>query len=115
MVREDRQFIPYIQLHEYEAPLLVDPGKLDCEYLKHDEQIKKPSQMVKKFQTPGLIDEGEDTAPSKRMIQEIKEYQFNKARVGSLVAEKIGLAAMRAQCPHFHGWVSRLEALGQGC
>lgn len=29
------RFIPHLQLHEYEALLLVDPGKFDWEFLEH--------------------------------------------------------------------------------
>lgn len=29
------RFVPYIQLHEFEALILVDPAKFDCEFIKH--------------------------------------------------------------------------------
>ncbi len=35
------------------------------------------------------------------------------AWVGTLL-KKIGIAAVRAACPHFDGWLRRLEALGKG-
>ncbi len=109
----DHQFIPYIQLHEYEALLFADPQQLDWEYVEHDEQIAKLKTVASTVASPELIDEGEETAPSKRIIREIGEYQFNKARVGPVVAEKIGLAKLRAKCPHFSEWVGRLETVGE--
>lgn len=108
----DHQFIPYIQLHEYEALLFADPQQLDWEYIEHDEQIANLKKVAATVASPELIDEGDETAPSKRIIREIGEYQFNKARVGPVVAEKIGLPALRAKCPHFGEWVGRLETVG---
>jgi hypothetical protein len=108
----DYQFEPYIQLHEYEALVLADPQKLDVEYLEHAEAIANLVHLCGGYDSPELINEGEDTAPSKRIINEIAEYAFNKPRVGVLVAERIGLAALRAKCPHFNDWIGRLERLG---
>lgn len=104
----DPRFIPYIQLHEFEALILADPQKLDCEYLEHDEPIHNLVSMVAD-QNPELINDNLETAPSKRILKEIPEY--NKATSGPIVAEKIGLSALRAKCKHFHEWVSHLEQL----
>ncbi len=35
--------------------------------------------------------------------------QATKPRLGALAAREIGLETMRAECPHFDCWVSRLE------
>ncbi|MDR3361372.1 MAG: DUF4276 family protein [Desulfovibrio sp.] len=104
----DRRFIPYIQLHEFEALILADPRHLDWEYLEYDRQIQKITAMVG-AQNPELINDGPDTAPSKRILQEIPEY--DKATAGPAVAEKIGLSTLRAKCYHFNEWLSRLESL----
>jgi hypothetical protein len=34
-----------------------------------------------------------------------------KVSVGPLVAEKIGLAALREKCRHFSDWLTKLERL----
>lgn len=109
----DRRFIPHIQLHEFEALLLADPQKLDWEYLEHDEPIARLVKMVSGFSSPELIDDGEGTAPSKRIISEIPEYAGMKVSVGPLVAEKIGLPCLRARCKHFDEWLTKLAALAQ--
>lgn len=36
---------------------------------------------------------------------------YDKVLHGSLIAKRIGLAAIRAKCPRFDAWVRRLEAL----
>ncbi len=105
-----RRFIPYIQLHEFEALILADVGKLDWEYLDHDAPIRRLVQMVGN-RNPELINDTPDGAPSKRILHELPEY--DKANSGVLVAEKIGLETMRANCSHFHSWLELLEGLAK--
>jgi hypothetical protein len=108
------RFIPYIQLYEFEALLLADPQKLEWEYLERDAAIRKLVEMVSGFKSPELIDDGNETAPSKRIIREIPEYEGMKASAGPLVTEKIGLTTLRAKCEHFNEWLVKLETFGQG-
>jgi hypothetical protein len=104
----DRRFVPYIQLYEFEALILADPQQLDWEYLEHDVAIQNLISMVG-VQNPELINDGRETAPSKRILKEIPEY--DKATASVSVAGKIGLPVLRNKCKHFHEWVSRLENL----
>ena len=104
----NRRFISYIQLHEFEALILTDPGKLALEYLEHDTPINNLIAMVS-GQNPELINDGETTAPSKRILKEIPEY--NKVTAGVAVAGEIGIKMLRQQCKHFDDWVTQLEQL----
>jgi hypothetical protein len=108
----DRRLIPYIQLHEFEALLLTDPAKLDWEYLEHPEQIAQLVELASRYESPELIDDGPDTAPSKRIIAEIPEFAFQKASVGPRIARRIGIVRLRERCPHFSQWVEKLESPG---
>ena len=108
---QDRRLVPHIQLHEYETLLLADPKRLDWAYFEHDKAIRSLIEMVSRFTSPELINDGDETAPSKRIIREIPEYAGMKLSVGPLVAEKIGLVTLREKCTHFGGWLSRLERL----
>lgn len=108
---DDRHLVPYIQLHEFETLILSDPQKLDWEYLEHEEPIKRLIAMVEREGNPELINGGDETAPSKRIIKEIPEHEGNKIS-GASVAARIGLPILREKCRHFHEWVSRLERLG---
>jgi len=101
----DFRFIPYIQLHEFEALILADPVKLDWEYLEHDKPIQNLMDMAKN-QNPELINSDPQTAPSKRIRREIPEY--DKVTAVSVV-KKIGLNVLRGKCCHFNEWVTRLE------
>lgn len=105
----DPRFIPYIQLHEFEALIFADPVKLDWEYIDHKEAIIGLTAMARELD-PETIDDGPETAPSKRIQHFIPEY--DKASAGVTVVEKIGLPTLRARCPHFSAWLQRLETLG---
>ena len=60
-----------------------------------------------------MIDVGENTAPSKRIIAEIAEYAGNKATSGPLVAGKIGMLMLCERCRHFAEWIDGLVRLGK--
>ena len=105
----DRRFIPYIQLHEFEALILADPQQLDWEYLEHDGPIGRLIKMVGK-QNPELINDRPETAPSKRILKEIPEY--DKVTAGVSVVGKIGVPSLRQKCSHFNDWLTLLEQLG---
>lgn len=109
----DRRFIPHIQLHEFEALIFADVRQLDWEYLDHEAPIQRLENVLNttRDQNPELIDDNPETAPSKRIIREIPEY--DKANAGVLVAQKIGLPVMTSQCSHFRDWVESLERLAQ--
>ena len=107
----NRRFLPYIQLHEFEALLLSDPLQFDWEFIEHDDSIDRLVQMVGTFETPEHVDDDPESAPSKRIIKELPEYEGRKASAGSEVAQRIGLATIRSKCGHFDGWLSTLESL----
>lgn len=105
----DRRFLPYIQLHEFEALILADPRKLDWEYLDHADSINNLLSLVD-GKNPELMNDGPTTAPSKRILKEIPEY--HKPTAGVAVAAQIGLPALRSKCHHFNEWLTKLEQLG---
>ena len=105
---DDRRFIPYIQLHEFESLIFANPRQLDWEYLEHDAAIRRLVNITNQT-APELINDGEETAPSKRILKEIPEY--DKPGAGVAVVGKIGLPALREKCPHFAAWIKQLEEL----
>jgi Domain of unknown function (DUF4276) len=107
----DYRFIPYIQLHEYEAYLFADPTcfeYLDPLRIKEIEALKAISDQ---YQTPELINDGQQTAPSKRIMAQFPSYGKAKSVFGPQLAERVGLQVIRSKCPHFNAWLSRLESL----
>jgi hypothetical protein len=108
----DHRFIPYIQLHEFETLLFADPQKFKIEYFDRPEGISALQVIADQFGNPELIDHGETTAPSKRIIDVYPDYAFNKPAVGSMIADEIGIDALRGACAHFNNWLTNLEQLG---
>lgn len=106
------RFIPYLQLHEFEALLLASPGHLRVEFIGHDREIGELESLAASFASPEPINDGTNASPSKRIIAKLPQYAGLKATAGPIVAMKIGLAALREKCPHFAEWLSRLEKLG---
>ncbi|MGL4668355.1 MAG: DUF4276 family protein [Saezia sp.] len=101
-------FIPNIILHEYEAFLFSDTQKFaewtDCQ--KTLVQLNKISEM---HDSPEDIDNGKETAPSKRIIKIMPSYK--KTIHGPLIACEIGLDVIRLKCLHFDSWLKKLESL----
>lgn len=104
-----RRFIPYIQMYEFEGLLFSDPAGL----AKSMDKIEFASYFAETrndFSTPEMINDSPITAPSKRILGVVSNYQ--KPIMGSLAAIEIGLQAIRRECQYFDQWLRRLESLG---
>ncbi len=109
------RFIPHLQLHEFEALLFSDPTQFNWQFIedRHERGIEELVKISRHYGNPELIDDGAETAPSKRIIRWIPEYKGRKSSAGPLIADKIGLQLIRKSCSHFDSWLKQLEALAQ--
>ena len=105
-----RIFIPYIQLHEYEAMLYSDLQKLSLFYPDKLHEIEALAIETDSI-NPEDINETPEGAPSKRITRHIAAYCKQKTTAGVITAENIGLEKIRNSCPHFNDWISRLESI----
>ena len=105
-------FIPYVQMHEFEALLFAKPEVLGgvLQGVSPDDAVRRLKRIADCFATPEEIDDSKATAPSKRILGIAPGYQ--KKHLGVIVASKIGLDAIRTACPNFNAWMRRLEVLG---
>ncbi len=110
---DDYRFIPYIQLHEYEAYLFSDPACFEYLGGGDTQGVEMLQNIASQYDTPELINDGSQTAPSKRIIAQFPDYGRAKSTFGPQLAEKIGLPAIRSKCSHFDEWLSRLESLDE--
>jgi hypothetical protein len=108
-----RRFVPYLQLHEYEALLFSDILKLKEHFYDSTKEINQLVELADSFKSPELINDGQETAPSKRIISLIPAYSGSKTSAGPNTAIRIGLQKMREKCTHFNRWISKLEKLGE--
>ena len=103
------RFIPYIQRHEFESMVLACLDSLET--LLDDEQVPGLNALRAELgeTPPEDVNDGKETAPSKRLLKHIPGY--GKVVHGLLALEDRGLSALRASCGRFDGWLTRLEHL----
>lgn len=100
----DWRFIPYIQLHEFEALLFSAVNGFEIYF---EDQVSNEIQgIIDSFDNPEEINSSPETAPSKRLIRIIPYY--DKVIYGNIVALEIGLPTILARCPRFRGWIDCL-------
>ena len=109
----DRRFIPYLQLHEFEAILFSDPSAFKFYYPGCGRKVEALIRSANEFTSPEWIDDGEQTAPSKRIAEQFPDYATVKRTAGPIIAERIGLEVIRKKCRHFNEWLTKLEQLGE--
>ena len=103
---DSSRFIPFVTMHEFEALLFSDCERFALGIGRPE--VTGPLQEIRNtFSNPEEIDDSPNTAPSRRILALIPGYQ--KPLMGILAAQQIGLATMRAECPHFDTWLKRLE------
>ena len=101
------RFIPYIQLHEFECLLFSDISVIKDHF--DDSEFKNYNYLLetsKQYPNPEDINNGSDTAPSKRLGNILENY--DKVVYGSLLAQEIGLDTIRKKCPRFNVWIENL-------
>lgn len=101
-------FFPYLQLHEFEALLFVDLEELATICFEYQSDIRDMENAVAGM-NPEEINNGYQTAPSKRIISAVPNY--DKVIMGTEVAQAIGLDKLRTNCIHFNHWITLLEKL----
>jgi len=106
-----RQFVPYVQLHEFETLLLSDVSAFSAFYPRSAPGIAALAAEAAKLGDPELIDDGATTAPSKRIAEHLPDYPRQKPTAGTVITAAIGIPRMRQRCRHFDEWLTRLEGL----
>lgn len=98
----NRRFKPYLQKYEFEGLLFTDPVEVAKLSLQAHVATALMQQRAK-FDTVEDINDGPDTAPSKRISRALPGYR--KAVQGPAAAEQIGLGKMRSVAPRFDIWL----------
>lgn len=110
---DPRFVLPYVQMYEFEGLLFTDPQAFEwVEDGWSDEAEKALQAVTDAFATPEEINNRRERAPSKRILKIFPEGSYSKTEHGPLVAESIGIDAIRAKCPAFSEWVGKLQAWG---
>lgn len=105
------RFIAHLQLHEYETMLFAEPEAFAISFENCTNEVELLKAVAAAEPSIEHIDDSRETAPSKRIIDILPEYDGRKSTAGPDIAEFIGVARIRAACPHFHRWLVRLETI----
>ena len=108
----DWRFVPYLQRHEMEA-LVLASSKALYGIFDAEEDLKGLAELETEIadKSPEEINDGPETAPSKRLLRCIPGYR--KTLHGPMAIEDTGLQAVRDRCPRFNHWIATLESLAE--
>ena len=114
-----RNLIAYVQIYEFEGLLLSDAA-IVAGYFEVPEMEPLIRSVVSLAGSPEAVNEGLSTAPSKRLEAWTRQAgskrlyaNATKTLHGPLLAARLSLPVIRAACPRFAAWLSRLEALAK--
>jgi hypothetical protein len=110
-------FVPYVQLHEFEALAFADVGVLASVLTPIGRYSSESLQqrftgILNQAGHPEAINGGYETCPSRRIAGVVPAYK--KRAQGPIVTSRIGIDILRIQCTHFGEWLSRLEQINGG-
>lgn len=100
-------FLPHVVLHEFEALLYADPSVVAAHF-GDDDIATAMHEDLTACGGPEFVNEGPDTAPSKRLMKHRPGYA--KTTDGPAILADIGLPTIRNECPHFDAWLSAVES-----
>ncbi len=111
----NRQFLPHLQLHEFESLLFCNLEAID-EIMAEITKSRKLSDLeaiASQFESPEEIDE-ENEPPAKRLESLYPRYRkvLHGVRIARRISSDTGIRAFYS-CGHFSDWVRKLEKLGQ--
>ena len=102
----DRRFVPHLVLHEVEAWVFAAADQL-ADQIDDERLARRLLRDVEANAGPEGINEGPETAPSKRLLRYCPTYI--KQLDGPEAVRRLGLVALRQQCPHMDAWLRKFE------
>lgn len=107
----DDRFVPHLVLHELEAWVFAAARQL-ADLRGEPGLAGELRRQVDDAGGPESVNDGADTAPSKRLLRHCPDYV--KTLDGPLAIESLGVPALRRCCPHVDEWLARLGVPGDG-
>ena len=113
-----KYFLPYVQLHEFEALAFADVealasvlspialrGQASIEWL-----TQTFTEILEEAGHPEAINDSYETCPSRRIAGVVPAYK--KRAQGPIITNRIGMTVLLEKCHHFAAWILRLESIG---
>lgn len=106
-IRPYRHFLPYVQLHEFEALLFADAAGHELQPAGIQTEV---AAVVAAYPNPEQINSRPENAPSKRLATIYRAHQQTYRKVADAVdiAELIGIERLLERCPRFASWLESL-------
>lgn len=105
--RAFNNYIPYLQLHEFEALVFSSATGFEMLFEDHEMNYQGICDVINAFPNPEDINDSPETAPSKRMQKLIPGY--NKIVYGISLIEFTGMDLILSKCPHFREWIEKIK------
>ncbi len=102
------RFIPYIQLHEFEGLLFAASDGFDYLTDVSEKNLSALRKAVVEKDNPELLNDGELTAPSKRLEKYIPGFDKNKPFYGGIITEINTIEPVLERCIRFSAWIKIL-------
>ncbi len=103
---EDK-FIPYFMLHEYEGLMFSDPSAIVGVTKSRSSEAELQKVLSDFGNKPEAINT--ELSPSQRIKN--AKVQYGKTTHAHRIISQIGIDNIRQSCPHFDGWLIKLERL----
>lgn len=105
---DNDRFIPYIQLHEFEGLLFASNKGFNSlpDLTTKSREVLNEATIEK--DNPELLNDGFETAPSKRLEKLIPGFDKNKPFYGGIIAEENGIEIVLKRCKRFNLWIESL-------
>ena len=104
---DDRRFIPYIQMHEFEALLFSSSKGFENYYRGEKKVISEVSKIITEFSNPEEINSNK---PPSYRIKEFTLENYDKIIHGNIIALEIGIEMLLKKCPKFKTWVNTITS-----
>ncbi len=105
--RQFDNFIPYIQLHEFEALIFSSIAGIDALFERSEIDYQGLQDVIDNYPNPEDINNGPNTAPSVRLQRLIPGY--DKVIYGVEIIKEIGIDTVLSKCPRFSKWIKKLK------
>ena len=102
------RFKPYLQRHEFEAFMFIEPSLTARIALRH-EKASAINAHRQQFNSVEDINLAPALAPSKRLKSAIGGY--SKPIIGAAVTNQLGITRLMQECPKFAQWVNWMVSL----
>jgi hypothetical protein len=112
---DPKYFIPYVQLHEFEALTFSNVDDLasvaaPLTNQNVDSLAQRFQEILDESKYPEAINDSYETCPSRRISDIVPAYR--KSIHGPIVTSRTGLDNIREKCDHFASWIDQLELIG---